>query len=98
MSEEDKILFKRDEEEYTQLSLLKNDLLHKILLREQEFYEQVPQVLPARMGDYIYYRKFDNPADSLTLYRFPIDKLAQWGFKEGEVPFQQEEVADRFPE
>jgi hypothetical protein len=34
MSEEDKRLFKREEEEYYNLSLFKNDLLHKQLIRE----------------------------------------------------------------
>lgn len=38
------------------------------------------------IGDYIYYRRFDNPADSMTLYRFPKEQLEKYGFKEGEVP------------
>jgi hypothetical protein len=52
-------------------------------LREQEFYEPVLKVLPVRIKEYIYYRKFDNPADSMTLYRFPIDELESRGFTEG---------------
>jgi|LauGreDrversion4_2_1035121.scaffolds.fasta_scaffold471911_1 hypothetical protein len=41
MTAEDRDLFKREEEEYYRLSLLKNDFLHKQLVREQEFYQQV---------------------------------------------------------
>jgi hypothetical protein len=44
-------------------------------MREQEFYDHVPKVLPVKIKDYIYYRKFDNSADSMTLYRFPADEL-----------------------
>ena len=43
-------------------------------------------MLPIRVGDFIYYRRFDNPADSMTLYRFPIDELKERGLKESEVP------------
>ena len=35
-------------------------------------------VKPIRIDDYIYYRRADNIADSLTLYRFPVDELAEW--------------------
>jgi hypothetical protein len=75
MTNEDKALFKREEEEYYRLNMLKHDLLHKQLIREQEFYQQIPRVLPIRIGDYIYYRRIDNPADAITVYRFPIEEL-----------------------
>lgn len=75
--------FKFDEEEYTMLCLFKNDLLHKNLLREQQFYEHVNTILPVRIGEYIYYRKPNNSADLLSLYRFPIDELEKAGFTEG---------------
>lgn len=38
MTDADKSLFKREEDEYYNLNLLKYDLLHKQLIREQEFY------------------------------------------------------------
>ena len=75
MTEEEKRMFVRDEDDYYELLLIKYDLLHKQLIREQEFYEPVSKVLPLRIGDYIYYRRFDNPADALTLYRFPLEEL-----------------------
>ena len=108
MTAEDRDLFKREEEEYYRLSLLKNDFLHKQLVREQEFYQQVQRVLPLRIGDYIYYRRVDNPADAITLYRFPLDELKRRGYSEGEVPQLmtnpdgdptiKEETIDEFPE
>lgn len=107
MSDDDKKLFKREEEEYYQLSLLKYDLLHKQLVREQEFYQHVPRVLPIRIGDYVYYRRFDNPADSMTLYRFPLDELKDRGLNEGQVPNlrlsdneveKKSETLEEFPE
>ena len=53
-------------------------MLTKQLWREQEYYQTVPVVKPIRIDDYIYYRRMDNIADSLTLYRFPVDELAEW--------------------
>jgi len=50
MSEEDRGLFKREEEEFYRLNHLKNDMLHKQLIREQEFYQHIPRVLPVRIG------------------------------------------------
>ena len=86
MTDDDRALFMREEEEYYRLSMLKSDLLHKQLVREQEFYQHIPKVLPVRIGDYIYYRRVDNPADAITLYRFPIDELKRRGYSEGEIP------------
>ena len=34
--------------------------------------------MPIKIDEHIYYRRFDNPADSLSLYRFPIEKLPDW--------------------
>ena len=34
----------------------------------------------------MYYRRFDNPADALTVYRFPVEELRGRGCSEGEVP------------
>ena len=97
MNEEERQYFKREEEEFAQLSLFKNDLLNKQILREQEFYEHVPQALPVKIGDFIYYRRFDNPADSMTLYRFPVEELSKRGFKESDIPYLKEEGYS-FPE
>jgi hypothetical protein len=67
----------------------------------------VPRVLPIRIGDYIYYRRFDNPADSLTVYRFPIEELKARGLNEGQLPVmkisddeveQKSETIEEFPE
>ena len=55
---------------------MRSDMLTKQLWREQEYYQTVPVVKPIRIDDYIYYRRMDNMADSLTLYRFPVDELA----------------------
>ena len=60
-----------------------------------------------RIGDYIYYRRFDNPADSITLYRFPIEELKARGLNEGQVPNlkisydeteKKSETLEEFPE
>ena len=77
-------------------------------MREQEHYQHVPRVLPVRIGDWMYYRKVDNPADAITLYRFPLEELKQRGYSEGEVPkirinpdgdpSVKEETIDEFPE
>lgn len=45
--------------------------------------------MPIRVGDFIYYRRFDNPADCMTLYRFPLDELKERGLKESEVPLMK---------
>ena len=34
--------------------------------------------MPIRIDDYIYYRRTDNHADALTIYRFPVDELSKW--------------------
>ena len=60
-------------------------------MREYEHYEQDYSFdTPIRIGDWIYYRNFTNPADSLTLYRFPIDELENYGFKIGQMPYLRE--------
>ena len=67
--------------------MMKYDYLDKQILREYEHNNQVPALEPIKIDDYIYYRRFDNPADSLTLYRFPVDELEKYGCSQGEVPF-----------
>jgi len=39
--------------------------------------------LPLRIGDYVYYRRIDNPAELITLYRFPVEELKIRGLNEG---------------
>jgi hypothetical protein len=73
MTTEDRSLFKREEEEHTMVSLLKYDNLHRSLLRELEHYKKVPNVNAVTIGEHIYYRRIGNPADSMTLYRYPTD-------------------------
>jgi hypothetical protein len=58
--------------------------LTKALWRELEYYRLSPRGLPVVMDEYIYYRRIDNAADSLTLYRFPIDQLKEWNETEAE--------------
>lgn len=102
MSKEDRDLFLREETEYYQLSLLKQDMLYRQILREQEHYRHVPRVLPVRIGDFVYYRKFDNPADSMTLYRLPLDEQKARGLSEGEMPrltlSDEQPAEENFPE
>ena len=38
----------------------------------------MPAITPIRIDDHIYYRRVENAADALTLYRFPIDELPKW--------------------
>eukprot|EP00347_Sterkiella_histriomuscorum_P005460 403356529 len=91
------------------MCMLKFDLLHKQLLREQDHYKHVPKPLPLRIGDYLYYRRFQNPADSMTIYRFPYEQQIIRGQKEGELPLmwinnddleqvEKSETAKEFPE
>lgn len=67
----------------------------------------MPKALPVRINDYIYYRRFDNPADALTLYRFPLKELQVRGLNEGQVPImklsddenvEKSETIEDFPE
>ena len=60
------------------MMLLRSDLLTKQLWREQEYYQYVPSIVPIRIDEHLYYRRLGNLADSMTLYRFPIDQLAKW--------------------
>ena len=56
--------------------LLKYDYLTKLLWREQDdIYKAVPRLLPVVIGKDIYYRRIHNPADCLTLYRYPLEEL-----------------------
>ena len=52
------------------------------MLRDLDYYQWVPRTFPIRIDDHIYYRRIDNNADSLTLYRFPIDELPRWTSEE----------------
>lgn len=58
--------------------LLKSDMTTKQLWREQEYYQYTPSMQPVRIDDYIYYRRMDNMADAMTIYRFPIEQLSKW--------------------
>jgi hypothetical protein len=53
--------------------LMRNDYLTKIIWREQEYYQKVPRALPLLIDSYLYFRRIDNPADSLTLYRIQAE-------------------------
>jgi protease II len=75
-SQEDENHFVNREQMFTKLMLFKYDLLTKLLWREQDdIYKNVPQLVPVKIGKNVYYRRIDNPADFLTLYRFPIEHL-----------------------
>ena len=53
--------------------LVKYDYLSKTLWRELDYYKVVPRALPILLDEFIYYRRIDNPAECLSLYRFPVD-------------------------
>ena len=79
--------FRIAEMQFMRIMIMKFDALEKQILRENEHFEMIYQIQPLSIGDYIYYRRFDNPADNMTLYRFPIDQLQKYGFKHGETPY-----------
>ena len=78
LSREEENAFLDKERQFYELMLLRSDLLTKQLWREQEYYRYVPSLIPLRIDDHLYYRRIENMADSMTLYRFPVDQLAKW--------------------
>ena len=81
LSSEDESSFTMQEQTFMNLMLMKNDYLTKMIWREQEYYQNVPFATPMLIDDFLYFRKIDNIADSLTLYRRPAQ-----GQELGEVP------------
>lgn len=75
ITKEEEDTFCEKEQTFQQLMLLKYDYLTKALWRELEYYKLSPRGLPVVLDNYIYYRRIDNPAESLTLYRFPVDEI-----------------------
>lgn len=75
--------FLDQENTFTRILLSKYDFLEKQILRELEFYKETTELESLRINEYVYYRRLDNPADSLSIYRFPLDELEKYGFKEG---------------
>ena len=71
--------FTRAEGQFARMLMMKYDYLDKQILREYEFHSQTHFAEPVKIGDYIYYRQVDNPADNLTLYAFPVDELQRYG-------------------
>ena len=55
--------------------LLRYDYLTKALWRELDYYKLSPRGLPVVIDNHIYYRRLENAAESLSLYRFPVDEL-----------------------
>lgn len=55
--------------------LLRYDYLTKALWRELDYYKLSPRGLPVVIDSHIYYRRLENAAESLSLYRFPVDEL-----------------------
>ena len=78
ISTEEEHAFLEKEKTWYASMLLRSDLLTKQLYREQEYYQYMPAITPIRIDDHIYYRRVENAADALTLYRFPIDELPKW--------------------
>jgi hypothetical protein len=71
--------------------LARQSFLDTQILREAEFYELNTSIVePTSLGEYVYYRNPFNPADALTLYRFPVVELQRHGFTEGQSPFLRE--------
>ena len=58
--------------------LLKYDYLTKALWRELDYYKLSQRGLPVVLDNHIYYRRLEDAADFLSLYRFPVDELKQW--------------------
>ncbi len=69
LSKDDDQGFTMQEQTFMNLMLMKNDYLTKQLWREQDYYQHVPHALPMLIDGELYFRKIDNPADSLTLYK-----------------------------
>ena len=78
LSKDEEEAFLAKEEDFYRMMLLRSDLLTKQMWREQDYYQWSVSVTPIRIDDHIYYRRVDNPADALTLYRFPIEELPKW--------------------
>lgn len=82
LSKEDDQGFMMQEQTFMNLMLMKNDYLTKQIWREQDYYQYVPHALPMLIDGEVYFRKIDNPADSLTIY-----KTKQTGKTDlGEIP------------
>lgn len=85
--------FKIAEKQFTKVMLAKYDNLEKQMKREHEHFSQQSifnisaNIEPLKVGEWIYYRKADNPADAMSLYRFPVEDLQRYGFKLGQVPY-----------
>ena len=64
-------------------------------MREYDHYKLVVNnAVPIQIDDYIYYRRFTNPADSMTLYRFPVSELQKYGLSLDETPYLKEPDSD----
>ena len=61
-------------------------------MRELDFFKETSQLEPMKINDFIYYRRVDNLADNMTIYRFPVDELQKYGIPEGELPFLREPI------
>jgi len=68
--------------------------LEKQIGREYEFYKQLPVSPPMKIGEHVYYRRLTNPADAMTLYRFPEDEMERFGFTLGDTPYMMEPDSD----
>ena len=80
-SADDEINFTSQEQTFLHLMLMRNDYLTKLMWREQDYYHKVPRALPLLIDSYLYFRRIENPADSLSIYRVPAE-----GHDLGETP------------
>ena len=62
------------------------DNLVRQIVRESEHYAVENDAAPLKVGEHIYYRRLDNAADRMTLYRFPVDSLQEYEIAEGCLP------------
>jgi len=89
--------FKELESEWTDSYMLKYGLLHNTILKESDARHYVPRALPIQVGDHVYYRKIDNVADNMTIYRYPANRVQR-----GEMPTKDldlyEEIAFSLPD
>ena len=93
MTEDQELDFLFAEKHFARVMLARYDPLEKQIRREHEHYSKQPlhsasaNIEPLRVAEWIYYRKVDNSADAMTLYRFPVDELQRYGFELGQVPY-----------
>ncbi|CAI2370259.1 unnamed protein product [Moneuplotes crassus] len=71
--------FMNKENQYRNSLLFKAKMKEEIFLREIENRQFNPKLVPIFYEKFCYYRNIDNPADNMTIYRYPADKITDRG-------------------